>query len=254
MPHSDHSPSPSRDTFSDLPLFPDNVSTAPLFRISLEKLLNHDNEEHDQCWKACCDLGFFYLDLRTSDEQSIDGNALLQDADRLFEVMKGFYDLDVQEKVKYDFKDQGSYFGYKGYGEGVMDKDGTRDRNEFYNVRFIHLTTLAKCFPDMCFSVDFKRRCPRPKSPSRLPSSPQLPPRPVQILHNLLPRTMHARHISPLGSPPPHTPCPQPTSPAPPHRSLRRSNPLRQSAATRTVAQRRRAGRTHGLWKRDGAV
>jgi hypothetical protein len=145
MPHSDHSPSPSPDTFPDLPAFPDNVSTAPLLCIALEKLLNHDDEEHDRCWKACCDLGFFYLDLRTSKEQSIDGNALLRDADSLFEVMKGFYDLDVQEKVKYDFKDQGSYFGYKGYGEGVMDEDGTRDRNEFYNVRFAHLpSTQAK--------------------------------------------------------------------------------------------------------------
>jgi isopenicillin N synthase-like dioxygenase len=135
MPHSDHSSSPVRDIFPDLPAFPENVPTAPLLRISLEKLLNHDEEEQERCWKACSDLGFFYLDLRTSNGQSIDGDALLQDADRLFEVMKGFFDLDLQEKVKYDFKDQGSYYGYKGYGEGVIDKDGTRDRNEFYNVR-----------------------------------------------------------------------------------------------------------------------
>jgi hypothetical protein len=135
MPHSDPSRSPVRETFPDLPAFPNNVPTAPLLRVSLEKLLHHDEEEQERCWKACCDLGFFYLDLRTSSGQSIDGDALLQDADRLFEVMKGFYDLDVEEKVKYDFKDQGSYFGYKGYGEGVIDKEGTRDRNEFYNVR-----------------------------------------------------------------------------------------------------------------------
>jgi isopenicillin N synthase-like dioxygenase len=139
MPHSDHSPSPGREIFPNLPAFPDNVSTAPLVRISLEKLLNHDDEEQDRCWKACCDLGFFYLDLRTSKEKSIDGSALLRDADRLFGVMGAFYDLDVQDKVKYDFKDQGSYFGYKGYGEGVIDKEGTKDRNEFYNVRSIRL-------------------------------------------------------------------------------------------------------------------
>jgi hypothetical protein len=135
MPHSDHSLSPSRDNFPDLPSFSDNVPTAPLLRISLEKLLNNDSEEQDRCWKACCDLGFFYLDLRTSSDQLIDGSTLLRDTDGLFEVMKEFYDLDVQEKVKYDFKDQGSYFGYKGYGEGFVDKQGTRDRNEFYNVR-----------------------------------------------------------------------------------------------------------------------
>jgi isopenicillin N synthase-like dioxygenase len=137
MPHSNLSPSPPHHTFPDLPAFPDSVPTAPLLRISLEKLLTHDAEEEERCWKACCELGFFYLDLRTSDPsgQAIEGCALLQDAVRLFEVMQGFFDLTVQEKVKYDFKDQGSYFGYKGYGEGYIDKQGTRDRNEFYNVR-----------------------------------------------------------------------------------------------------------------------
>jgi hypothetical protein len=49
--------------------------------------------------------------------------------------MKSFFDLEVAEKVKYDFKDQGSYFGYKGYGEGIIDAKGTKDRNEFYNVQ-----------------------------------------------------------------------------------------------------------------------
>ncbi|KAH7409881.1 hypothetical protein DE146DRAFT_742508 [Phaeosphaeria sp. MPI-PUGE-AT-0046c] len=134
MPHSDHSLSPQRETFQELPPFPNNVPTAPLLRISLEKLLCHDAEEEERCWKACCDLGFFYLDLHTSSGHELDGEALLQDAQKLFEVMKEFYDLDVQEKVKYDLKDQGSYFGYKGYGEGFIDKQGTRDRNEFYNI------------------------------------------------------------------------------------------------------------------------
>jgi isopenicillin N synthase-like dioxygenase len=160
MPHSDHSSSPVRETFSDLPTFSNNVPTAPLLRISLEKLLHHDQEEQERCWKACCDLGFFYLDLRTSSGQFIDGDALLQDAERLFEVMKGFFDLDVQEKVKYDFKDQGSYFGYKGYGEGVIDKEGTRDRNEFYNVR--SFLPLVETRVLICVNADLQRQRPRP--------------------------------------------------------------------------------------------
>ncbi|KAF2028234.1 Clavaminate synthase-like protein [Setomelanomma holmii] len=148
MPHYDHSPLPQRDTFEDLPPFPDNVPTAPLLRVSLEKLLQQDSEEQERCWKACCDLGFFYLDLRTSTPLgSIEGEALLQDADRLFEVMKGFYDLDVSKKVKYDFKDQGSYFGYKGYGEGFIDKQGTRDRNEFYNISKDDVLGLSNSLP-----------------------------------------------------------------------------------------------------------
>ena len=147
MPHSDHSSSPTRESFPDLPPFPDNVPTAPLLSISLNKLLRGDVEEEERCWKACVELGFFYLDLRSGDETEnedlpVDGQALLQDADSLFEVMKGFFDLDVEDKVKYDFKDQGSYFGYKGYGEGVIDRQGTKDRNEFYNVRNIHLPSI----------------------------------------------------------------------------------------------------------------
>lgn len=159
MPHSDHShtPPPS-NSFPNLPPFPDTVPTAPLLRISLEKLLKADKAEEERCWKACCDLGFFYLDLtsetpadgvsnstksvsNTNVAGDVDGRALLHDAGQLFEVMKGFYDLPVSERVKYDFKDKGSYFGYKGYGEGIIDAKGTRDRNEFYNVCLLNLST-----------------------------------------------------------------------------------------------------------------
>ncbi|KAF2179356.1 Clavaminate synthase-like protein [Zopfia rhizophila CBS 207.26] len=150
MPHSDHSRSPSLaiETFADIPPFPDTVPTAPLLRISLQKLLQRDLEEEERCWKACCDLGFFYLDLRTSEnENRVNGQGLLKDADELFEVMKGFFDLSVREKVKYDFADQGSYFGYKGYGSGIIDKKGTRDKNEFYNISKDDILGLSSCLP-----------------------------------------------------------------------------------------------------------
>ncbi|THW30602.1 Clavaminate synthase-like protein [Aureobasidium pullulans] len=65
---------------------------------------------------------------------NVDGDQLLNDAEDLFKVGQGVFDLPVEEKVKYDLKDHGSYFGYKGYGEGVIDAQGTKDRNEFYNV------------------------------------------------------------------------------------------------------------------------
>ncbi|KAK1917831.1 hypothetical protein P3342_000548 [Pyrenophora teres f. teres] len=160
MPHSDHSLSAARDTFPGLPSFPDNVPTAPLLRISLQKLLQHDEEEQNRCWKACCELGFFYLDVRNAatpprsitgdeneSEQAIDGDALLQDVDTLFSVMKDFYNLDVQEKTKYDFKAQGTYFGYKGYGEGIVDAKGTKDRNEFYNISKDDILSLSAPLP-----------------------------------------------------------------------------------------------------------
>jgi hypothetical protein len=167
--------------FLDLPPFPENVPMAPLLRINLSKLTQRDQQEVDKLWQACCELGFFYLDLRgaSNDRKSIlkppsvtestesargevgradsatgndehnaqtkiergefevdiDGERLLQDAEDLFRVGKKVFDLPVEEKVKYDLKDQGSYFGYKGYGQGVIDAEGTKDRNEFYNVR-----------------------------------------------------------------------------------------------------------------------
>lgn len=143
-------------SFTDLPPFPRDVPTALLVRLSLQKLLNNDVQEIKRLYDTCCDVGFFYLDLRdaaspellqqtngnkanghsTSDSAStsIDGNSLIKDAESLFEVVEEFYRLPVEEKARYDFKDEGSYFGYKGYGSGIIDKTGTKDRNEFYNV------------------------------------------------------------------------------------------------------------------------
>lgn len=128
---------PDSDTidFPNIPPFPTDVPTAPLLRISLAKLIAGDEEEGERVWKACCELGFFYLDLRMpdrakdgvnglggvggnddgrgegEDEENVDGNALLRDAERLFGVGEEVFELDVEEKQKYDFKDQGSYFG-----------------------------------------------------------------------------------------------------------------------------------------------
>jgi isopenicillin N synthase-like dioxygenase len=143
MPHSDHSPPPQpSEAFADLPSFPDNIPTAPLLRISLSKLLASDAYEQERCWQACQELGFFYLDLRSDN-----GEALLEDVDHLFHLMETFYDLPVSEKVKYDFKSKGSYFGYKGYGEGIIDAKGTRDRNEFYNISKDDVLSLSGRLP-----------------------------------------------------------------------------------------------------------
>jgi hypothetical protein len=124
-------------SFGGIPPFPETVPTAPLLRISLAKLLAHDVDEEEQFWSACCDLGFFYLDLRdtglpsrangTSDHandyengkqtsngahKAVDGDHLLEDANSLFSVAEEFFDLPVEEKIKYDFSEQRSYFGY----------------------------------------------------------------------------------------------------------------------------------------------
>lgn len=123
----------SSENFPGLPPFPDDVPTAPLFRLSLEKLLlQKDKGEIQRFCKACEDIGFFYLDLRESEQ----GNSILGDADKLFTVGESLFELSLEEKQKYDFSKQNSYFGYKAQGAVVVDRQGNLDRNEFYNVRY----------------------------------------------------------------------------------------------------------------------
>jgi isopenicillin N synthase-like dioxygenase len=119
-----------QQAYENAPPFPDDVLTAPLLRLSLAKLIERDNEEIHRFVRACEDLGFFYLDL------SGPGDSIIADASRLFEVGEQLFELPLDEKKKYDFQKKGSYFGYKGYGANVIDKDGSLDRNEFYNVGF----------------------------------------------------------------------------------------------------------------------
>jgi hypothetical protein len=109
------------ETFADIPPFPNTVQTAPLMRISLQKLANGDAEEQTRLWDACCDLGFFYLDMRMNssgsidadgiNENRIDGNAILNEKDQLFDLMKDMYSLSLEEKTKYDRSAEGIYFG-----------------------------------------------------------------------------------------------------------------------------------------------
>ncbi len=114
--------------YHNAPAFPDDVPTAPLLRLSFAKLVEGDATEVNRFVRACEDLGFFYLDL------SGPGDAILADADQLFGVGEQLFDLPVEEKQQYDFQHKNSYFGYKGFGASVIDRAGTLDRNEFYNV------------------------------------------------------------------------------------------------------------------------
>ncbi len=93
------------------PPFPNDVPTAPLLRLSLEKLFTNDAEESARFFEACKDLGFFYLDLRGTPI----GDSIITDADRLFDVGEQLFELDLEEKEKYDFSSQQSYYGYGAY-------------------------------------------------------------------------------------------------------------------------------------------
>ena len=137
--------------FHDLPPFPEDVPIAPLLRLSLKKLMNHDPEEVDRLFKASCEVGFFYLDLRDATEDSkhdsaqdlpdavskegkINGDELQKDVHGMYALGPNVFQLPLEEKNQYDYKHNGSYFGYKGFGQGIVDAKGTRDRNELWNV------------------------------------------------------------------------------------------------------------------------
>lgn len=116
-------------TFPHLTPFPEEITIAPLLRLSLSKL-RKDSAESDRLFSASKDLGFFYLDLSGDKE----GEALLEEADELFELGPKLYNLGREELQQYDYKALGSYMGYKGFGSAVVDEKGNLDRNEFYNV------------------------------------------------------------------------------------------------------------------------
>ena len=137
--------------FHDIPPFPEDVPIAPLLRLSLKKLVANDPSEIERLWQASCDVGFFYLDLRGAIEDSkrdsaydipsavnkegkANGEGLLKDAAGMFELGQKVFQLPLEEKNRYDYKHKGTYFGYKGYGQGIIDAKGTRDRMELWNV------------------------------------------------------------------------------------------------------------------------
>jgi isopenicillin N synthase-like dioxygenase len=131
--------------FPNLPPFPTDIATAPLHRLSLTKLRS-EAAESDRLFASCKDLGFFYLDLRGD----ADGEALLSEANKFFDLAPKFYDLGRDELQKYDYKSQGSYMGYKGSGSAVVDEKGNLDRNEFYNasiLAFSSKTSLIQTDP-----------------------------------------------------------------------------------------------------------
>jgi isopenicillin N synthase-like dioxygenase len=116
-------------SFPTLPPFPADIPTAPLLRLSLSSLRSSP-EESSRFFTASKELGFFYLDLRNDPL----GEELLSQSSRFFDLAPKFYNLGREELSKYDYKNLGSYMGYKGFGSAVVDEKGNLDRNEFYNV------------------------------------------------------------------------------------------------------------------------
>jgi len=131
------------DQFSDLPPFPSDVPTAPLSQLSLQKLLSGDTAESERLFEICQNLGFFYLELCGVSP----GDELLRDVATLFNVGKELFDLPVEEKVSYDYTMKTDNMGYKSVGASYIDRQGTRDGNEMYNVSKDDILGIAETLP-----------------------------------------------------------------------------------------------------------
>ncbi|KAK9423240.1 putative Fe2OG dioxygenase domain-containing protein [Seiridium unicorne] len=72
-------------------------SVASLTTISVSKLLEGDEASAAQLLKACTEVGFFYLDLRSPKTDDT-----LRDVEQLFKTADDLFNLDVDEKRQYN--------------------------------------------------------------------------------------------------------------------------------------------------------
>ena len=81
-------------SYSEIPPFPTDIPTAPLFELSLEKLASNDPSEVAQLFAAAKDTGFFYLNL----DNTTRGRSILSNADDLFDIAEAVF--SEEEEVK----------------------------------------------------------------------------------------------------------------------------------------------------------
>lgn len=82
-----------------IPPFPEDLPIAQLPRISVAALVKGDAVESEKLFDACCDQGFFLLDLTTDDS----GRNLLDDVERAFEAGEQFFAQDLEVKSEFKF-------------------------------------------------------------------------------------------------------------------------------------------------------
>jgi len=117
--------------FDKEPPFPEGLKLANLEKLSLARLLDqNDKVEASRLFEACKFYGFFYLDLESCEE----GKKLLDIVQQLFRLSDEVFALPIEEKNKYDNATKGSFFGYKAIGATIIDREGTKDKMEAWNL------------------------------------------------------------------------------------------------------------------------
>ncbi len=94
MPHIDKLPTISQFLPSQPP-FPDDLPTAPLRIIDHEKLSNGDSDEIKALFDAARHLGFFYLNLQSSES----GRQFLSVADTVLGISHDIFNLPMDTKL-----------------------------------------------------------------------------------------------------------------------------------------------------------
>lgn len=108
------------------PPFPSDLPTAKLEILDFDLLRKNDSKETERLYISCRDQGFFYL---------TNHHVAVADA---FQFGKELFEIPLDEKEIYAMGDGGNYLGYKHVGGFIVDRKGTPDSNETWNV---HPTT-----------------------------------------------------------------------------------------------------------------
>lgn len=101
-----------------------SISNVPLLMIDYNLLIHKDPMEVEKLFQVCTELGFFYLKL----DNQLDPTPIYTLAQQVFELP-----IDIKMKYAMDGKN-GVYFGYKAMGTMYVDRKGTPDRIEFWNI------------------------------------------------------------------------------------------------------------------------
>lgn len=101
-----------------------SVPNVPLLIIDYHLLLQKDPAEIEKLFQICTNLGFFYLKL----DNQLDPTPIYTLAEQVFELP-----IDTKMKYAMDGKN-GVYFGYKATGTMYVDRKGTPDKVEFWNI------------------------------------------------------------------------------------------------------------------------
>lgn len=113
-----------------LPQFPEDIKTAPLVSVSFRDLERSDTNASAALFKACKELGFFYLDLFGSEL----GGKIIKEAEILNTLQRKFFELPNEVKDTYGRPHLHPFYAYRYSELDVKDKYGVPLRSENYNV------------------------------------------------------------------------------------------------------------------------